>query len=458
MSYDVLVIGGGFTGLSMAAALQRDGARVHVLEASQSYDPRFRGELIHPRGVRALDSLGLKAPLLATGGVPVHGFAVSEPAGAGLTVLPYEAQHGTGLGIDHRRMVLALREEVGHRPGVTVSLGQRVSGFVQDGARVVGVRRQDGSELRADLVVVADGRGSKLRPLLGLEPEVKLLSYSVTLGVEGDLLPQPGYGHVFLGAPGPILAYPYAEGRVRFCIDVPLGPKGKDAIVAFIRDRYTPHVPGKLRAALLHALETQFEGCANQSISTTACAAPGVALVGDAGGCAHPLTASGMTNAMNDVLTLASALRGEGPTPEALARYQRRRYDFIRMRELFTDALYEVFLGQDPGSRAIQEGVFRYWNGSARSRAQSMAILSGEELRPSRFVAEYSRVFGLSALDVATRGLVRDPALGRRAKTLRSLVQTSYGRIEQATGRAARSVVDRYRLKLARPVPSVSAS
>ena len=63
--------------MSCAAALAARGMTVTVLESHLGHDPRFRGELIHPRGVRALDALGLKAPLLKAGGAPVKGFAVS---------------------------------------------------------------------------------------------------------------------------------------------------------------------------------------------------------------------------------------------------------------------------------------------------------------------------------------------------------------------------------------------
>lgn len=450
MSLDVVVVGGGFTGMAAAAALSKRGAKVKVFEAAPKYDHRFRGELIHPRGVRALDELGLKAPLFAAGGVPVHGFAVT--GGEEHMVLPYAQENGTGLGIDHPTMVLELRKQVAARRNVAITTGERIVDFVREGDRVVGVKSAGGAQHRADLVVVADGRQSKLRPLLGLEPEVKLLSYTAAFGVEGDLLPTPGHGHVFLGAPGPILAYPYGEGLVRFCVDVPLGlAKGREAIVALLEQQYVPAIPSrKLREAMVATLHARpFEMCATHSISTQACAAPGVVLVGDAGGCAHPLTASGMTNAMNDVLTLSSLVAEEGASDGALEEYQRRRYDFIRMRELFTDALYEVFRGQDDGSRSLQSGVFRYWASSERSRAASMDILSGEELRTSRFVAEYSRVFGLSALDVLD-GLTRKPALATRTRQLASLAKTSFGRIEQAVERTARKMVDRYRLKLHR--------
>jgi 2-polyprenyl-6-methoxyphenol hydroxylase-like FAD-dependent oxidoreductase len=446
MSFEAIVVGGGFTGMGAAAALAQQGAKVRVFEAAHTTDPRFRGELIHPRGVRALAELGLKAPLFSRGGVEVKGFAVTPRAGSEVALLPYGDEQGPGLGIDHPAMVMTLREQVAARRNVSITTGERITDFVRVGERVAGVRAVDGTEHRADLVVVADGRQSKLRPLLGLEPDVKLLSYTVAFGVKGEL-PHGRMGHVFLGAPGPILAYPYGEGLIRFCVDLPLGAaKGRDAMVNLIAERYAPVVPEGLREAMLASLrETPFEGCANHSISTSNCAAPGVVLVGDAGGCAHPMTASGMTNAMNDVLTLARLVGPRGPDDDALEEYQRRRYDFIRMRELFTDALYEVFRGQDEGSLALQAGVFSYWASSQRSRHASMDILSGEELRVSRFVAEYSRVFGGSAVDVF-KSLAREPRMG--ALRLRSLTKTSFGRLSEAVERTARKVVDRYRLEL----------
>ncbi len=450
MSLEVIVVGGGFTGMASAAALAQQGATVRVFEAAQTTAPQFRGELIHPRGVRGLESLGLKVPLFERGGVAVNGFAVSQHEGAAPVLLPYEDAQGPGLGIDHPAMVLTMRAQLAARPNVSITTGARIADFVRSGPRIVGVRTADGQEHLADLVVVADGRSSKLRPLLGLEPEVKLLSYTVAFGVDGEL-PHGRMGHVFLGAPGPILAYPYAEGRIRFCVDVALGaPKGREALVALICEQYARVVPSPLREAMVKSLrETPFEACANHSISTAACAAPGVALVGDAGGCGHPLTASGMTNAMNDVLTLAELVGARGPDDAALTEYQRRRYDFVRMRELFTEALYEVFRGHDDGSKALQSGVFRYWSSSARSRRASMNILSGEEVRVSRFVAEYSRVFRGSAVDVIKRSAWQPRAGGAR---LKSLAKTSLGRFSAAAGRTARKVVDRYRLGL-HPLP-----
>ena len=67
-----------------------------------------------------------------------------------------------------------------------------------------------------------------------------------------------------------------------------------------------------------------------------------------------------------------------------------------RARELLADALYEVFRAAEPGTRAIREGIFRYWEGSTTARARSMALLSGAESRPTVFLKEYLTVVGAS--------------------------------------------------------------
>ncbi len=439
MRSDVIVVGGGFAGMSCAAALAMRGFKVTVLESHHGHDPRFRGELIHPRGVRALDSLGLKAPLLEAGGVPVRGFAVSPKAGVDLLLLPYVPSWGDGMGIDHHAMVRALRVAVGSRPGVSLRQGQPVSDVIDEDGRVVGVRLRNGEELRAKLVVAADGRQSRVRKALGLEPDQKLLSYTVVATVRGPKLPWRGFGHVFLGAPGPILAYPYGEDLIRLCIDVPVdAPKGREPMRRYVRENFADCVPQPLRDAMLESIEQDpFEGCATHSVYTQACAVPGAVLIGDAGGCSHPLTATGMTAAMNDVLVLADEVGRRGLSEDALKSYQKRRYRFVRARELFTEALYEVFRAHDPGSEALKAGTFDYWRRSRRARDVSMGILSGESSHPRTFMTEYTRVMGRSAL-----GTLREPS------RTRSLLKTSLARLNRTVERSVSTWMEERQVRL----------
>src|SRR6185312_14708645 len=122
----------------------------------------------------------------------------------------------------------------------------------------------------------------------------------------------------------------------RMCIDVPLEVMrdtpggGRGAAEAFLRAECVPSVPEPLRGAMLRALaESPLEICPNHAIKTHHCAAPGVALVGDSGGCSHPITAAGMTVALNDIHTLATALSHADAVDDGLARYQTARYEFV---------------------------------------------------------------------------------------------------------------------------------
>jgi 2-polyprenyl-6-methoxyphenol hydroxylase-like FAD-dependent oxidoreductase len=436
---DVIIAGGGFVGMAAAAALADGRRRVVVLEARTAADPRFRGELIHPRGADVLADLGLLAPLLRAGGTEVEGFAVVPGPGRAAVLLPYESRAKgrsrapRGLSMDHHPMVATLRAEVAKRPGVELRSGAKVTGFLRAGERVVGVETAEGERFSAELTLVAEGRHSKLRGQLGVEAEARLLSFTAAILVDHVELPHAAHGHVFLGAPGPVLAYPLGDGRARMCVDVPASAeKGAAALARLLEEAYAPFVPEPLRAAMLRAVRAgEVELCANHAIRTRRCAAPGVALIGDAAGCCHPLTAAGMTLGLHDVGVLADELGAAPNTDTALLRYQRRRYQFARGREALTDALYEVMRGDDGGARAVLSGMIEYWRGSARARSASMALLSGQESSLGVFAAEYLRVVGRAASGVL-RGDAEDPSWSGRAASMSGLLRTSYGEIERS--------------------------
>jgi squalene monooxygenase len=399
ISSDVLVIGGGFAGLAAAAALSRAGATVTVLEALEGPMPTFRGELLHSPGVDALRAMGLGDVVSPDFGVDVRGFAAFEDADHDPVLLPYASHSNPGFGFDHVTLVRHLRGAIALWPRATLVTRARVEGLVYERGRAVGVRCTNGLDCRASLLVAADGRHSKVRRLLRIPTTTTLLSHMVVVSLERDLLPRPGFGHVFVGAPGPALAYPYAQGKVRMCIDVPLAmATGRERIASYVRERYARFIPEPLRAALVATLERgDLAGCANHAIYTSTCVAPGVALIGDAGGCSHPLTATGMTAALHDVSTLTACLSRAGGsdaarTGTALDEYQRRRYRFVRAREVFAHAMYEVFREAGPGALSLRAGMFRYWRANERSRRASMRILAGDDSRVTSFLTEYARV------------------------------------------------------------------
>ncbi len=411
---DAVIVGAGVTGCAMAAALADGRRRIVMLEARKGHKPRFAGELIHPTGAQVLDDLGFLPTLRAMGGVDVDGFAVVREPSLPPTQLPYREiprARATGFAMEHRELVEGMRRVVQSLPGVELRFGNKVEEILRDErGRACGVRTSEGS-LAARLILGCDGRHSKIRPLLGLAEKARLISFSVAMRLPGSAphLPVPGYGHIFLGAWGPMLIYPIGgEGAdrsdARGCFDVTAdlsgGPKGAAEI---IRRDYAAHLPPQLRQALLESLDREPpQIAANEAIRTDRAVYPGAAIIGDAGGCSHPLTATGMTVGFTDAQRLARLLATAGQFTDeaqvdaALRRYEVERYRFVRARELLADALYEVFRAAEPGTRAIREGIFRYWQGSTTARARSMALLSGAESRPLVFLKEYLTVVGTS--------------------------------------------------------------
>jgi 2-polyprenyl-6-methoxyphenol hydroxylase-like FAD-dependent oxidoreductase len=429
---DALVAGGGFAGLVAARALSWTGLNVAVLEARTAPLPAFRGELLHPPAVRTLEALGLLTALRNAGGVDIEGFAAFDAAGCEVR-LPYA--RGRGLALEHNLLVQTLRDEL-RRDGVRIVEGFRVEAVLSEAGRAVGLRATDGREMRARLIVAADGRSSKIRGMLGLRGDTTLASYSVAVALDGMPVAAPGYGHVFTAAPGPVLAYPFARNGVRMCIDVPRDiPRGRGPLAEYLLATYAPHLPEPTRSALEGALaQGDFEVCANHVVATAACAVKGAVLLGDAGGCSHPLTATGMTAALHDAQTLAAVVRQRGVGDDALLAYQRRRYRYVRAREIFAQALYIALRGQGQGAAALREGVFEYWRGGTRERAASMSILAGDESSPAAFAREYSTVLAVAARGVGADLVHEGPAY--TARTLRDLGSVAAQCFKVAYGRA----------------------
>jgi 2-polyprenyl-6-methoxyphenol hydroxylase-like FAD-dependent oxidoreductase len=256
-------------------------------------------------------------------------------------------------------------------------------------------------------VVAADGKASTVRKLAGISDDGReTIGFTAGLELRNATLPRPGYAHVFLGAWGPVLAYPIlreADGaiRTRITIDLPreLPVKGP-ALKQHILRTYVPFVPAPLSAEIAAAMQAhrgQLEMAPTVNLPAPSAVLPGLALVGDAAGCSHPITASGMTMGLRDAETLGVQARRRADAPdgepwldaEALRRYRSEHDRYVPTRQALADAIYEAFRGGEDGSRAIRRALFDYWGSGDTARSRSMALLSCSERRPHVFLTEY---------------------------------------------------------------------
>jgi 2-polyprenyl-6-methoxyphenol hydroxylase-like FAD-dependent oxidoreductase len=262
---------------------------VLIVEPGLDNTKRLAGELIHPPGVAALRELGLMTALVNAGGVPVHGFVVFPGGSEATHGLPYSegGRANTGLAIEHAALAEALLTAVGRLPQVTVWKGSRVTAIDLGFPDSVGATvEHDGNsrQLRAPLLVAADGRNSRLRGMANVGHKQLHLSNMIGYRIRAGHLPHPGCGHVFAGGAKPVLAYQISSldaGEARIMFDLPL--KSENPLPASLAA-----LPQPLRSAVEEAIETQTPlRSANYTIVPDKVSQDRLVLAGDAGGCCH---------------------------------------------------------------------------------------------------------------------------------------------------------------------------
>jgi 2-polyprenyl-6-methoxyphenol hydroxylase-like FAD-dependent oxidoreductase len=398
--YDAIIAGGGLAGIAVAASLGEFGYRVAIVEPGMDASRRLAGELIHPAGVKALDQLGLLAAFRGAEASPIDGFSVSfgGSADAGGIRLPYDLLRGNrhpAFAMEHSLIRERLIAAVARFPWVTVLAPARVTSVdlgTHDHASVTVSSPEGEAQLRCRLLVAADGGSSVVSRLAGFVQTRRRISTLLGFVVKDLQLPDAGYGHAFLGGSGPVLAYQIARGTTRIMFDVPESSDGAtmlDACRAGLRA-----LPECIRDEVATAVEAQRPMASDSySVAIREITRGRLLLVGDAAGCCHPLTATGLTVCARDALLLRDALRdAHGDIPLALALHTRRRRGPQRTRLALAHALYEVFCGQTPEMRLLRDGMHAYWRHSNKGRSVSIALLSTGERRLRVMLRELAQV------------------------------------------------------------------
>ena len=355
------IAGGGPAGMMLGFLLARAGVEVMVLEKHADFFRDFRGDTIHPSTLEVLHELGLLDDFLKlpcqraekiTGNIGDFKFTAAD-----FTHLPTRCKF-IGF-IPQWDFLNFIAERAKACPSFHLKMEHEVTGLIREGERVTGVQvktAQGMAEVRADLVVGADGRASIVRQQSGLPVR--------DFGAPFDVLwmrvtrdpndPDQSLGNFQAGH---ILITINRRDYWQCGYVIPKGrfdeirQKGLAAFqeeiadtAPFLRERV-----GELDSWDKIKLLTVQVNRLDQWHR------PGLLCIGDAAHAMSPMGGVGINLAIQDAVAtanlLASALREKNVTEETLAGVQRRREWPTQMTQRFQVYMQNTFLVHVLGSR-----------------------------------------------------------------------------------------------------------
>jgi geranylgeranyl reductase family protein len=372
---DVAVIGAGPAGSVAALVLARAGARVALVDKAAFPRDKACGDLVGPRGLQVLDDLGVRL----TGTERVGDMRVVGPTGRSvrLPCRPGTTYPGHGVALPRLAFDEALRTAA-MEAGCVSRTARAGSPIVDDGG-LAGFELSDGSRLRADAVIGADGATSRVASAAGLVDERRVLwGFALRAYVDAHVdLPTivlwdearwrgfPGYGWLF---PGP-------GGRANLGVGV--GVLGERAAAGHAARSLGGFVGILHRFGLLgqgvRLPPGRLGGWLKMGMVGTIPARGRVLLVGDAAGLVNPLQGEGISEALASGRAAAEAVVACPAAPAGLYRsFLAQRYaDFHGANAAVQGALVRRprvvaatgrILTAPVVGRSIAGGWAVYWN------------------------------------------------------------------------------------------------
>jgi 2-polyprenyl-6-methoxyphenol hydroxylase-like FAD-dependent oxidoreductase len=363
----VLVVGAGPAGLALARLLQLRGVSVAVLERDESATARPQGGSLDLRpdsGRLAIRAAGLDAEFAALSREDAKAFALIDSTGTVVPDAGQETHEDAGPEIDRGDLRAMLLDAV--LPG-TVQWGSTVTAVVAAEDGRWRAELQGGVSVTADLIVGADGIGSKVRARLtstkpryvGRTMLAANLRRDLWRGSELDAMLGEG-SIMFAGGDKTIFVQRCAHDLVLlyFSMAVPerwpsqagIDIEQTDAVLAAVREAYRDWDPRLL--AMLTELDDGFRSWPLSVMPPQHRwdARSGLTMIGDAAHVMPPFTGKGVNLALFDALRLSEALMDgvHASMADAIAAFESEMQE--RTEREITECL-EVgrhFYGLDP--------------------------------------------------------------------------------------------------------------
>jgi menaquinone-9 beta-reductase len=359
--YDLVIIGGGLGGSTLAKVMGEAGADVLLVEREAAFRDRIRGETIHPWGVAETKALGVYEPLMNACAIETRYWTAHRTGGVRSRDLFTTTEHQAGeLSFYHPAMqeqLIRLAAEAG------VEVRRPATGELIHGPEpAVLIRDQQGERrVRARLIVGSDGRSSGLRRAGGFrtmhdEPYLRITAVLVDRidhvdGSEIHLFRPSAFGQAAL-----LFAHPDGRGRAYFFT----GHRSEHARLSGLRDypllvRYCVEsgVPSEwlVGAEPIGPLAT-FEGADSWVDHPYR---NGVVLIGDAAAASDPSWGSGLALTLRDVRVLRDELLATDDWHAAANAYASEHDKYYAALHAFESWMTQVMYGLGPEADRCRE-------------------------------------------------------------------------------------------------------
>ncbi|PIX04101.1 MAG: ubiquinone biosynthesis protein UbiH [Gallionellales bacterium CG_4_8_14_3_um_filter_54_18] len=366
--YDVVIIGGGLVGASLAAALKNSGLALALVEAgsapaieddsgsTENWDSRIYA--ISPGSRTFLEQSGAWQRLDPRRVAPVEEMRVFGDSDAELKFSAYQmGVPELACIVENRHLQAALWQGLQSQDNLDFIHPARCAALAlgEDAARLT---LEDGREFGAKLIVGADGRDSWVRNQAGISAApVDYQHHGVVANFSCEL-PHRGIAHQWFAPDGILALLPLPGNRLSMVWSV------------------TPEKSAELTSLTDEALCAQVAAASHHTLGklqilTPAAAFPlrllvlphisakRVALIGDAAHNMHPLAGQGVNTGFRDARQLAELLIDRGGCTDSgdaqlLRRYDRKRREDIYSMQSTTYGLKKLFCNDDPLLRTLR--------------------------------------------------------------------------------------------------------